>query len=105
MKCPVCWAEKAYRCRAKGIVRRLLAALRIVVPLRCRHCYHTFSRPWILTLGQCIEPPIVHFQGRPAERDSYAAQSVGGNGAGEMRQELGRPSDLDGGHKPVRAAA
>jgi hypothetical protein len=51
MKCPVCWAEKAYVRHPKSWKDVLLSYL-LVVPLRCHHCYHEFYVPWFLTIGK-----------------------------------------------------
>ena len=72
MKCPACWAEKAYRRRTKRLTDALLGYM--MVPMKCYHCYHEFHVPTILTLGKQITPPA-----RPATASrpntlSYAAQ-------------------------------
>ncbi|REJ64487.1 MAG: hypothetical protein DWQ31_21395 [Planctomycetota bacterium] len=56
MKCPKCWAEKAWKREVHGVKRVLLATL-CVVPMRCHHCYHSFHIPWFYTIGRSIEPP------------------------------------------------
>lgn len=53
-----------------------MCALRLFMPLRCHHCYHTFSIPWILTVGKRTEAPILKFEGQPGERSSYAVQQL-----------------------------
>jgi hypothetical protein len=71
MKCPRCWADKAYLRRVEGW-RGLLVRLLLVRPMRCHHCYHKFCVPWPLTLGQRVDPPemrIVPFP-RSARRKS-----------------------------------
>ena len=56
MKCPSCWSEKAYRRKSKQLSSRTMAALGIVA-LQCRHCYHEFSRPIFMTIGQQVDAP------------------------------------------------
>jgi len=56
MKCPSCWAEKAYVRRVKGWKGVLLACL-FMRPMKCHHCYHTFTVSRIFTIGQSIYPP------------------------------------------------
>ncbi len=55
MKCPACWAEKAFVRQAKKRRDVLLRYLSFV-PMRCHHCYHEFYVPWILTLGKQTAP-------------------------------------------------
>ncbi len=35
----------------------MLLACLLLRPLRCHHCYHRFSVPWIMTLGKQVAPP------------------------------------------------
>ena len=55
MKCPSCWSDKAYRRKSKRS-SLWMAALGIVT-LRCQHCYHEFSRPIFMTIGQQVDAP------------------------------------------------
>jgi hypothetical protein len=55
MRCPACWAEKAFVRQAKNRKDVFLRYLSFV-PMRCHHCYHEFYVPWILTLGQKTAP-------------------------------------------------
>lgn len=75
MKCPACWAEKAYRRNEDGawatVLRRLL-----FIPMRCRHCYHKFWVHRLLTMGQVIEAPAKKQAAPPPEKPSVAAQHV-----------------------------
>jgi len=56
MKCPACWAEKAFirqnRDRKDALLRYLL-----LMPMRCHHCYHEFYVFWFSTIGKRIDPP------------------------------------------------
>jgi hypothetical protein len=73
MKCPACWAEKAYRRKedgAWGLVLRWLA----FVPMRCRHCYHKFWVHRVQTIGKVIEAPAKPQAAAPLEKPSVAAQ-------------------------------
>jgi hypothetical protein len=56
MKCPKCWAEKAYVREVRGWKGALMACA-LLVPMKCNHCYHKFVLPWFLTLGRAIRPP------------------------------------------------
>jgi len=56
MKCPHCWSEKAFLQPVEGWRKNLLWML-LFVPLKCHHCYHTFTVTWFSTLGQTLEPP------------------------------------------------
>lgn len=76
MKCPVCWAEKAYRHEAKSKMVRMLAAFRIVMPMKCHHCYHFFSVPWLRTLGQQMQQPLEKTSVQTNLRLSYAAEHL-----------------------------
>jgi len=67
MKCPACWAEKAYVRKVKGYKGTLLKCL-FIVPLRCHHCYHEFSVPWLMTIGKRTDPPTLRVASTPAPR-------------------------------------
>ena len=41
MKCPKCWSPKTQASDA-GWPRRLISACFLLVPMRCRHCFHTY---------------------------------------------------------------
>lgn len=56
MKCPACWAERAYRRDVRGWRRILLACL-LIVPMKCHHCFHRFHVSWFLTIGAKMTPP------------------------------------------------
>ena len=56
MKCPSCWAEKAYLRKVEGF-SGLVTTVLLIRPLKCRHCYHKFSVLWFLTLGKELQPP------------------------------------------------
>jgi len=56
MKCPVCWAEKAYVRRVEGW-KGLLYRVLTLVPMKCHHCYHKFVVSWFVMLGKPIYPP------------------------------------------------
>jgi len=75
MKCPYCWAEKAYIRKAKGWKDALLYCL-LLRPMKCHHCYHKFTAPWFATFGKQVKRPPVrpHVSGRSAQR-SHAAEN------------------------------
>ena len=58
MKCPRCWAQKAYLRPAHGWKTALLSCL-LFRSMKCHHCYHKFHVHWLLTLGKRVEPPIL----------------------------------------------
>ena len=51
MKCPKCWAEKAYVRQVDGW-KGLLTAWLLLVPLKCHHCFHTFVVSRFSTFGK-----------------------------------------------------
>jgi len=57
MKCPKCWTERAYVRQVAGFKGSLLKCL-LLVPMRCRHCYHEFVVSRFATIGQQIHPPV-----------------------------------------------
>jgi hypothetical protein len=56
MRCPHCWSTKAY-VRSVTFAKRLLLGCFLLVPMRCRHCYHTFVVPWFSTMRQDVRRP------------------------------------------------
>ena len=70
MKCPACWAEKAYVRRSKGWLDWALRVL-LILPMRCHHCYHRFYTFRLLAWGQRIEPPPP----RPVQRPNADTQA------------------------------
>ncbi len=68
MKCPACWAEKAYiRDVRKGWKRTLMKWL-LIVPMRCHHCYHEFYVSWFQTLGKQVQPRLRIAPGSQSQR-------------------------------------
>ena len=53
MKCPRCWADKAYLRQVAGW-KGLLLNLLLLRPMRCHHCYHKFLVPRFLTIGKRV---------------------------------------------------
>jgi hypothetical protein len=72
MKCPACWAEKAYRRNEEGALPLLLRCL-FFVPMRCRHCYHKFWVHRLSAWGAVIEPPPKPAPTGPVKKSSVAA--------------------------------
>ncbi len=74
MKCPRCWADKAYLHAFRGWWEVTLGYLAFR-PMRCDHCYHRFMVHWVLTIGRRVVPPVLrvtpHGPGRvaPVRRD------------------------------------
>jgi len=58
MKCPRCWTEKAY-IRPVGTVKSLILGCLLLVPMKCKHCYHKFTIPWLFTIGKQVRPPVL----------------------------------------------
>jgi hypothetical protein len=58
MKCPRCWTEKAY-VRPVGTMKSVLLTCLFLVPMKCRHCYHKFTIPWLFTIGKQIQAPVL----------------------------------------------
>lgn len=56
MKCPRCWAEKAYAHPVEGWKGILLDCL-LLTRMKCRHCFHKYTIPWVLTIGKQVNPP------------------------------------------------
>jgi len=73
MKCPVCWADKAYLRPMEGWKDRLLACL-MLVPMQCHHCYHKYRLFWFQTLGKPVVPPLRIAPATRASRLSHAAR-------------------------------
>ncbi len=88
MKCPRCWADKAYLHRYRNWREALLACLAFR-PMKCHHCYHRFMVHWLFTLGKQVHPPVIRVTShlRPAAEAGperlAAPRRVGG--------EAGRP--------------
>ena len=74
MKCPSCWAEKAYLRKVEGF-SGLLTKVFLIRPLKCSHCYHKFSVSWFKTIGKELHPPklIRLAPGTAAARPNLAA--------------------------------
>jgi hypothetical protein len=75
MKCPACWAEKAYRRNEEG-ARALLLKCLWFVPMRCRHCYHKFWVHRAFAYGAVIDPPAKPLAATPVQRSSVAVQHL-----------------------------
>jgi hypothetical protein len=56
MKCPRCWAHKAYARHVGGWKGVLMDCL-LLQPMKCHHCYHKFIVPWFFTFGKEVRPP------------------------------------------------
>ncbi len=85
MKCPACWAEKAYRRTDEGSWAGILRYL-LFVPMRCRHCYHKFYIHRMFAFGKVIEPPAKLRPAPPPEALSFAARHVIENSAETSEQ-------------------
>jgi hypothetical protein len=99
MKCPRCWAEKAY-VRPASPWKRLLLNCVLLVPMKCQHCYHKFTVSWFSTIGKQIEPPVLRIAPvTRGARPSYAARHYA---ATQNRGPAGEPG---GQERPRRADA
>ncbi len=58
MKCPRCWADKAYLGTYRGWQDILLGCLAFR-PMKCNHCYHHFMVHWVFTIGKRVVPPVL----------------------------------------------
>ena len=58
MKCPRCWAHKAYLHRFRDWRGMLLGCFGFR-PMKCHHCFHHFVVHWLQTLGKRVEPPVL----------------------------------------------
>jgi hypothetical protein len=56
MKCPRCWAPKAYA-RHVGGWKGLFMDCLFIQPMKCHHCFHKYVIPWFLVLGKDVRPP------------------------------------------------
>ncbi len=65
MKCPLCWAEKAYLRPVRGWTKWFLRCLALR-PMKCQHCYHKFVVFWPLTIGKRVVPPALKIYQPPA---------------------------------------
>jgi hypothetical protein len=89
MKCPACWAEKAYHRRVKGWKGVLLKCLSLV-PMQCHHCFHKFTVPWLMTIGKPVTPPkLIPMSPEHLARPSYAAQCCHAARHGKAGSEVG----------------
>jgi hypothetical protein len=52
----------------------------LLVPMRCRHCYHKFWVHRLFVLGQVIEAPAKPQTSAPREKSSVAARYVAQQG-------------------------
>ncbi len=58
MKCPRCWADKAYLHVFHGWHEWALGCLAFR-PMKCTHCYHRFMVHWVFTIGKQVVPPVL----------------------------------------------
>jgi hypothetical protein len=89
MKCPECWAEKAYRRNESGPWAGLLRGL-LFIPMRCRHCYHKFWVHRLLALGQVIEAPAKPQPSSSPEKSKVATQFLAQQAESESEKNIRR---------------
>ena len=89
MKCPACWAEKAFRRPIRTFADRLLQCLTIV-PMRCHHCYHRFRVSRLLTLGQCADPPPKHPRWKSLDESRVQSPDDSQRHAASTRRSAGK---------------
>ena len=96
MKCPACWAEKAYKRKTKGF-QRVLYTCFLLTPLKCHHCYHKFVVPQFLTIGKKVFAPVQVRGSGLSKKESYAAKYLAGQQINNKQNESFQ--------QPVRKAA
>lgn len=74
MKCRACWADKAFVREVRGW-RGVLLKCFLLTPLKCHHCYHKFTVPWLLTLGKPLSPPSLRIAAGTQSSAGAAATS------------------------------
>jgi hypothetical protein len=75
MKCPECWADRAYRRKTKGLKEVVLSYL-FLVPMRCHHCYHKFFVFLPLNWGKQFDAPAPRAPSKAPTRPSHAFLAV-----------------------------
>ena len=88
MKCPACWADKAYVRQVTPVRHAILSCL-FLVPLRCHHCYHKFTVPRLLTIGKRLIPPVLK---APQHTPSYPG--IAGSTRPDVAARLGNVANL-----------
>ena len=91
MKCPKCWAEKAYVHETKGL-RGFLHRLALLAPMKCHHCYHKFVVSRLLIIGEQIHPPRLRIA--PMSPDTGASGDAS-RGVGTRRSPGHRRAEGD----------
>jgi hypothetical protein len=94
MKCPACWADKAYVRQVTGLRGAILSCL-FLVPLRCHHCYHKFNVLRLFTIGKRLTPPILK-----APRQAPAYPVI----AGSIAPSVARSTETTGAPERRRVA-
>ena len=73
MKCPRCWAEKAFIRKVTGWQGFFLDCL-LLIPMKCHHCYHKFVVFWPFAVGQDLQQPPV--RNAPPPRTANGPQAA-----------------------------
>lgn len=79
MKCPRCWADKAYLHVSRGWWETVLGWLAFR-PMKCTHCYHRFMVHWIFTIGKRVVPPVLRVTPRESREGRHGAVRRGRSG-------------------------
>ncbi len=74
MKCPRCWADKAYLREFRGW-RDIVFGCLAFKPMRCSHCYHCYVVHWFFTIGEQVVPPVLRVTGREEGRVGRGRQN------------------------------
>ena len=86
--------------RPVGTMKSALLTCLLLVPMKCRHCYHKFTVFWLFTIGKQIHgPPVLRIA--PISRDAgptvaarhYAATRRRGAGHLPAEKEQRRRAD------------
>ncbi len=102
MKCPACWAERAY-IREASSWRDTLLSILLIVPMRCHHCYHSFYVPWFATIGKRLTPPQLRIA--PADRRSGAPRARNPDSSNQTNRKSGQFRPPSGKQESRRADA
>jgi hypothetical protein len=89
MKCPVCWAERAYIRRTHGWKDWLMTWL-LFVPMKCHHCYHRFYVWWFFTIGKQTSPPTLRISPGTYREGPSTPEELRAGGPARLKEPFGR---------------
>ncbi len=76
MKCPRCWADKAYLHEFRGWREIALGCLAFR-PMKCNHCYHHYMAHWLFTIREQVVPPVLRVTRHNEKRTGRGPQNGG----------------------------